>query len=56
MKDSNQRLADYQAQDCLVIAAAVLAGLTVVGFTWLSEHALNLFFALRSALWWSPIV
>ena len=41
---------------CLVIAAAALAGLTVVGFTWLSEHALNVFFALRSALWWSPII
>jgi H+/Cl- antiporter ClcA len=41
---------------CLVIAAAALAGLTVVGFTWLSDRALSVFFDLRSAIWWSPII
>ncbi|SFU93887.1 chloride channel protein [Pseudoduganella namucuonensis] len=39
-----------------VAAAAVLAGLSVVGFTWLSEHALTLFFRLQSACWWGPLL
>jgi len=39
----------------IVIAAAVAAGLTVVGFTWLTERALELFFALRTAWWWAPL-
>jgi len=41
---------------CLVIAAAALAGLTIVGFTWIAERALDIFFDLRSAVWWSPII
>jgi len=40
----------------IVIAAAALAGLVVVAFTWLSEQALQSFFALSLAWWWSPLV
>ena len=44
----------------LVITAAAAAGLTVVGFTWLTEHALNGFAAhlhwpAWSALLWTPL-
>ena len=35
----------------VVIAVAALSGLTVVGFTWLGEHASTLFASLRTALW-----
>lgn len=40
----------------VVIAFAAAAGLTVVGFNWLTEHALRLFFDLRAAWWWAPLV
>jgi H+/Cl- antiporter ClcA len=40
----------------VVIAMAAVAGLTVVGFTWLSERALTYFFQLRTAWWWSPLL
>lgn len=40
----------------VVIAVAAAAGLTVVGFTWLTEHALRLFFDLHAAWWWAPLV
>jgi len=40
----------------IVIAAAAGAGLTVVGFTWLTERALAAFFSLRAAWWWAPLV
>ncbi|MBX3607609.1 MAG: chloride channel protein [Piscinibacter sp.] len=40
----------------IVIAVAALAGLTVVGFTWLTERALEHFFALRAAWWWAPLL
>lgn len=39
----------------VVIAFAAAAGLTVVGFNWLTEHALRLFFDLRAAWWWAPL-
>ena len=39
----------------VVIAAAAMAGLTVVAFTWFTEHALRLFFDLRSAVRWAPL-
>lgn len=39
----------------VVIAVAALAGLTVVAFTWLTEHALRLFFDLQASLWWAPL-
>jgi H+/Cl- antiporter ClcA len=40
----------------IVIAVAATAGLTVVGFTWLTERALESFFALRVRWWWAPLV
>lgn len=40
----------------IVIAVAAAAGLTVVGFTWLTERALEYFFALRKAWWWAPLI
>jgi H+/Cl- antiporter ClcA len=40
----------------VVIAVAAAAGLTVVGFTWISEHALALFFDLRAWHWWTPLL
>jgi len=40
----------------LVVAAAAVAGLTVVAFTWLTEHAVALFFKLQTAAWWSPLL
>jgi H+/Cl- antiporter ClcA len=40
----------------VVIAVAALSGLTVVGFTWLGEHASTLFASLRIAQWWSPLL
>ena len=41
---------------CVVMAFAAMAGLTVVAFTWLTEHALTYFFALHKSYWWSPLV
>ena len=40
----------------VVIAFAALAGITVVAFTWLAEHALAQFFALQKAYWWGPLL
>jgi H+/Cl- antiporter ClcA len=40
----------------VVVALAILAGLTVVGFTWLSEHALAVFTRIRLGYWWSPLL
>ncbi len=40
----------------VVVLFAVLAGLIVVGFTWLSEQALELFSQLRHVAWWSPLL
>jgi len=40
----------------LVITFAALAGLTVVGFTWLAETALENFFALQRGIWWGPLL
>jgi H+/Cl- antiporter ClcA len=40
----------------LVVFFAVLAGLVVVGFTWLSEHALALFSSVQQVHWWSPLL
>jgi H+/Cl- antiporter ClcA len=40
----------------VVLLAAVVAGLTIVGFTWLAEHALDLFFTGRAACWWAPLL
>ena len=40
----------------VVIAVAAVAGLIVVGFTWLSERALALFLDLRIVWWWAPLL
>lgn len=40
----------------IVIAVASAAGLTVVGFTWLTEHALRQFFAIQASWWWIPLL
>ena len=39
----------------VVIAVAAGAGLTVVGFTWLTERALSAFFVIRADWWWAPL-
>jgi H+/Cl- antiporter ClcA len=39
----------------LVMAFAALAGLTVVAFTWMSEHALAYFSLMERQFWWSPL-
>ena len=39
----------------IVIAAAALAGLTVVGFTWITEWALHWFSELHARWWWAPL-
>lgn len=40
----------------VVLAFAAMAGLTVVGFTWLSEHALASFFRVEAQFWWFPLL
>ena len=40
----------------LFIAFAALAGLTVVCFTWLTEHSLALFFKVQGSHWWAPLI
>ena len=40
----------------LVVSLAGAAGLTVVGFTWLSERAFGLFEDVRGMAWWSPLI
>ena len=40
----------------VVIAVAIAAGLTVVAFTWMTEHALGLFRVARTAWWWLPLI
>jgi H+/Cl- antiporter ClcA len=39
----------------VVIAFAAIAGLTVVAFTWLGEHALAQLSAFQLAYWWGPL-
>jgi H+/Cl- antiporter ClcA len=39
----------------VVIAFAALAGITVVVFTWLADHALAQFFLFQKFYWWGPI-
>ncbi|MBP6007242.1 MAG: chloride channel protein [Rhodoferax sp.] len=40
----------------LVIAFAVIAGITIVAFTWLTEHALANFFTVQKVYWWAPLI
>jgi len=39
----------------VVIAFAALAGMTVVAFTWLADHALAYFFSYQKTYWWGPL-
>ena len=59
MKEAvRQEVADWRLwlARALVVAAAVAAGLTVVGFTWLAEQASGYFEALHSQAWWAPLL
>ncbi|MDE2371942.1 MAG: chloride channel protein, partial [Burkholderiales bacterium] len=40
----------------VVVGAAIVAGLTVVGFTWLCEWALSLFHRIEGDHGWSPLL
>ena len=40
----------------VVVLAAVVAGLTITGFTWLAERALDLFFIGRAWNGWAPLL
>lgn len=40
----------------IVLASACAAGLAVVAFTWLSEHALRGFFEMRAWMPWLPLI
>ena len=53
-----RELADWRvwAVRGLVVALAVLAGLTIVGFTWLAEHASDQFTAWRRQAPWVPLI
>jgi H+/Cl- antiporter ClcA len=53
-----QELADWRLwlARAVVVTAAVAAGLTVVGFTWLAEAASGRFAALRAWAWWAPLL
>lgn len=40
----------------VVLGMAAVAGLVVVGFTWLAEHAFAAFLGLAGAAWWAPLL
>ena len=40
----------------VVVAIAAVAGLVVVGFTWLSEQALSIFFKITAGHWWLALI
>lgn len=40
----------------VVLSFAAFAGLTVVAFTWLTEHALEHFFSMQRTYWWGPLI
>jgi H+/Cl- antiporter ClcA len=58
MKVVKDEFADWRlwADRLLVFLFAILAGLTVVVFTWLSEHALQTFFVLHTQHHWIPLL
>jgi len=57
-KRMHMELSDWQLWSgrAVVVALAVVAGLSVVGFTWLCERAFASFEELRAFAWWSPLV
>lgn len=52
-----QELYDWRlwAGRAVVLAFAALAGLVVVGFTWLTEQAFAQFVWFKSSFWWGPL-
>jgi H+/Cl- antiporter ClcA len=40
----------------VVVLAAIVAGLTIVGFTWLADHAFDFFTIGRDQSWWAPLL
>ncbi|MFC4930274.1 chloride channel protein [Massilia sp. GCM10023247] len=57
-KRARVELSDWQLWTgrVVVMALALLAGLSVVGFTWLCERALDLFEHARQLAWWFPLL
>ena len=53
-----QALSDWRIwlARALVVTFAAAAGLTVVGYTWLTERALEAFFMASARWWWSPLL
>ena len=58
LSNLRNEMADWRlwAGRTVVLASAVLAGLAVVAFTWLTEHALKLFFVFEKSYWWGPLL
>lgn len=58
LKALKNELADWRrwADRLVVLLSAMLAGLAVVGFTWLSERALGIFFEAHSRYFWLPLI
>ena len=56
--DLRRELGDWRVWTvrAIVILLSGLAGLTVVGFSWLSDVAVDRFTALRAMAWWSPLI
>ena len=58
LKAVKDELADWRlwADRLVVLLFAILAGLTVVAFTWLSEQAVTTFLRLHSQYFWMPLL
>ena len=58
LESLRQELYDWRlwAGRAVVLAFAAMAGLTVVAFTWLTEHALAAFFTVQAQHWWVPLL
>src|SRR5665647_1215489 len=53
-----KELSDWQLWTgrAMVIAFAAIAGMTVVAFTRLTEHAIAQFFSVQKIYWWAPLI
>ena len=58
MQAIRRELSDWRLWSvrAVVMGFAVLSGLTVVLFTWLTEQALQAFHALQGLAWWAPLL
>jgi H+/Cl- antiporter ClcA len=56
--DLRRELSDWRLWTVrvIVILLSAVAGLTVVGFSWLADVAYERFAALRTLAWWSPLI